>query len=310
MRINLDIQELQAFIAVAHRRSFKAAAESLFISQPALSRRIEKLETTLDARLLERTTRRVSLTETGRQFLEHAQVAVAALESALKGVSERAQHHTSLITVACVPSVANHLLPDVLGRLGKEHPKVRIRIIDESAGDVLAAVVSGQADFGVNFIGTQEADIDFEAIGTEHYLLVTGKDHPWATRCRIAWSELGNEKLISVSQRSGNRMLIDHALAQAGGSSPHRPGIFYETNHVAGALGLVAAGLGVAVIPELALSTTAHPNLVGIPLEAPAITRTLGLIRRKGSTLSPAAETLCQLIREAVQPGPRPPQAD
>lgn len=296
MRINLEISELQAFVAVAEKASFKAAAEGLFISQPALSRRIEKLESSLQTRLLERTTRRVSLTDDGRQFLAHAEAVIDELELAVQGMAERTVQRREHLTVACVPSVANHLLPTVLKKLTKIYPDVRVRIIDESARDVLDSVVAGVADFGVNFIGTQEADIDFKAIYTEHYVLMVRDDHHLAMEKSIAWAALAGERLVSVSQSSGNRMLIDNALARL----TQRPSIQYEINHVAGAISLVAAGLGIAVLPGLAVARDVHPSLVSIPLTDPDITRTLGLITRKGSRLQPVAQALFDLLERAV----------
>ena len=293
MRINLEISELQAFIAVAEKSSFKAAAESLFVTQPALSRRIEKLETALQTRLLERTTRRVSLTDAGRQFLGHAEAVVDELEAALHGMAERNAQRRETLTLACVPSVANHLLPQVLAAFAVDHPGVRMRIIDESAGQVLDSVVSGVADFGVNFIGTQEAEIDFKAIYTEHYRVMLRREHPLATAASITWDQLAGERLVSVSRSSGNRLLIDHALARV---TP-RPVIHYEINHVAGAMGLVQAGLGVAILPGLSRLSLSHPDLLSLPLAgSPPITRTLGLITRKGTRLSPAAQALTALL--------------
>jgi DNA-binding transcriptional LysR family regulator len=297
MRINVELSEVQAFVAVAEKGSFRAAAESLFISQPALSRRIEKLEAELESRLIERTTRRVALTESGRQFLAHAQVVLAELEKAVQGMSERTLSRTELVTVGCVPSVANNLLPKVILAFVKKHPNVRVKVIDESAGDVLDSVVAGRADFGINFIGTQEAAIDFRAIFTERYVLVVPPAHKLAKRRSIAWSELAGERLISVSQSSGNRMLVDNALARV----QQRPLIFYETNHVVGALGLVAAGLGMAVLPELALSKTTSPRLTAVELTNPVINRTLGLIKRKGGKLHPAAQDLSRMLEEAIR---------
>lgn len=302
MRINLEVSELQAFIAVAEKSSFKAAAESLFITQPALSRRIEKLEATLQTRLLERTTRRVSLTEAGQQFLKHAEAVVEELESALRGMAERSALRRETITLACVPSVANYLLPQVLADFAQDHPGVRMRIIDESAGQVLESVMSGVADFGVNFVGTQEAEIDFKAIYTEHYRVMLRREHPLAGAASISWEQLAGEKLVSVSKSSGNRLLIDHALARV---SP-RPSIQYEINHVAGAMGLVEAGLGVAILPGLALLPLSRPELLSLPLAGPPpITRTLGLITRKGVRLSPAAQALAGLLEARV--GQLPP---
>ncbi len=296
MRINLEISELQAFIAVAEKSSFKAAAEGLFISQPALSRRIEKLEAGLQTRLLERTTRRVSLTDDGRLFLAHAEAVIEELEMAMQGLAERTVMRNEHLTVACVPSVANHLLPKVLKEFAASHPAVRVKIIDESARDVLDSVVAGVADFGVNFIGTQEADIDFKAIHSERYVLVARSDHRLACEQSVTWGALAGEILVSVSQSSGNRMLIDNALARVA----QGPRIQYEINHVTGAISLVAAGLGIAVLPGLAIAGDLLPSLVSIPLREPEITRTLGLITRKGGRLQPAAQALFDLMERNV----------
>ena len=105
-RINFDLQQLQAFVAVAERGSFRAAADHINLSAPALSRRIDKLETILGARLFNRTTRDVELTPLGRIFLERARTALDDLESAMLGIADIATHRGGRVTVACVPSAA------------------------------------------------------------------------------------------------------------------------------------------------------------------------------------------------------------
>ncbi|QEI05109.1 LysR family transcriptional regulator [Pigmentiphaga aceris] len=296
MRINIETGELLAFIAVAKQSSFKAAAEGLFISQPALSRRIENLENSLQERLFERTTRRVSLTAAGKLFLVHAQAVIEELELGIRsielGTAQRREH----VTVACVPSVANHLLPQVLKRYATEHPNVRVKIIDESATDVLESVRSGEADFGINFIGAQEAEIDFEEIMQEHYLVVMPDKHPLANERVISLQALAGEKMVSVSSSSGNRGLIDNAFARV----PHRPVIQYEINHVAGAISLVAAGIGVALLPELSIKNAPFTGIVARPLSGAGIVRSLGLIVRKGNVLRPLSAKLASALREAV----------
>ncbi|WP_044530821.1 LysR family transcriptional regulator, partial [Herbaspirillum sp. B65] len=121
MRINIETAELQAFIAVARQSSFRAAAEGLFITPPALSRRIENLEQALQERLFDRTTRRVSLTPAGELFLVHAQAVMEELELAVKSVAQGMAQRREHVTVACVPSVANNLLPRVLKSYARSH---------------------------------------------------------------------------------------------------------------------------------------------------------------------------------------------
>jgi len=297
MRINTEIGELQAFIAVAEKSSFRAAAEGLFISQPALSRRIDKLERDLKCQLLERTTRRVSLTDAGRQFLSHAQAVIEELELAYQGLEARAVARTGKVTIACVPSVANHLLPSVLKSFSKTNPSVRVKVIDESALTVLDSVREGLADFGLSFLGSQEAELDFTAVRVERYVVVVPKVHPLAKRRTVAWRHLEKEPLVSVSSTSGNRLLIDSAFAKVS----KRPTVQYEINHVTGAINLVAAGLGIAIVPGLALDAQLHPGLVGVPLVDPAIKRTLGVIVRKGYKLQGVSQQLADALVAAIK---------
>ena len=295
-RINFEFGEVQAFLAVAEKLNFKAAADSVFVSQPALSRRINKLEAAVGTRLFERTTRRVSLTEAGQKFLKHAEAAMEALQLGTVGAAQSAARQSVHVTVGCVPSVAHHLLRRVLKSFAEEHPETQVLVLDESAPDVLAKVVSGVADFGLDFLGTQEPDIEFDAVCIERYVLAVRHGHPLARRDSVAWEELANEKWISVAKTSGNRILIDQGI----GRLKKRPMAFYEATHVAGVLGMVEAGLGVAAVPGLSLSEGAHPDLVGVPLVEPAILRTLGLITKKGKRLAPPAEALYELLKRSI----------
>ena len=299
-RISFGLAEIQGFVAVAEKLNFKAAADALFVSQPALSRRIDKLEGQLGARLFERTTRHVALTEAGARFLEHARAALEELHFGIHGVSESRIRRSSLVTVACVPSVAVNLLPRALEQFSRAYPDTRIRLIDEGAQEVLASVISGVADFGINFIGAQEAEIEFRAIQSEEYRLAVAANHPLAGQESVNWEELADERFIAVAKSSGNRVLMDNAL----GSLARRPVVFHEASHVAGALGLVAAGLGVAAIPGLALPSTAHPDVHSLRLDKPTISRTLGLIAKKGVRLQTAAKALYEQLLSAGKISP------
>ncbi len=297
MRINFDVSELAAFVAVAERLNFRAASEALFISPSALSRRIDRLEDALGLRLFERTTRRVALTEDGRHFLAHASDALASLENAISDVSERAVRRTGVVTIACIPSVANHLLPKVLTTFAALHPHTRIRMLDQSAPLVLQAVSDGTADFGINFLGAQDPTIDFSAVVKERYLLAVPAGHRLAGQRAVGWEALVDERFVSLASGSGNRMLLDNAMAQA----KARPVAHVEANHVEGAMALVRAGLGVSAIPGLALSGSSPAEIVGVPLVRPSVSRTLGLISRKGHQLAAQPAELAKLLIQSLR---------
>jgi len=294
MAINFDLNDLLSFRAVAELSSFRKAAESVHLSQPAFSRRIDKLEQALGVRLLERTTRRVTLTAVGRDFERKVREFLDELDATLLGIRGVAVTRMGEVTVACVPSTVNYYLSHVIGRYHERSPKVRVKVLDAGANEVLATVARGEADFGLNFIGAQEGELDFKPLVEERFVAACRRDHPLAKLRRVSWAQLSDHDYISVGRASGNRVLLDQALAGVAG----RPQAIYETQHVTTMLGLVEAGLGVAAVPSMAMPAADHPLLVSVPLVDPVVTRKVGLIRRRGRSLSPAAQQLYDLFSE------------
>lgn len=294
MAINFDLNDLLAFRAVAELANFRKAAESVHLSQPAFSRRIDKLEQALGVQLLERTTRRVTLTAVGRDFERKVRDLLDELDATLLGIRGVAATRMGEVTVACVPSTVYYYLSQVIRRYHEVCPKVRVKVFDAGANEVLAAVSRSEADFGIDFIGAQEGELEFKPLVEERFVAACRRDHPLARQRSVTWAQLAAHDYISVSRRSGNRLLLDQALAGVAG----RPQSIYETQHVTTMLGLVEAGLGVAAVPSMAMPGPDHPLLVSVALVDPVVTRKMGLIRRRGRSLSPAAQQLYDLFGE------------
>ena len=163
-----------------------------------------------------------------------------------------------------MPSTVYYFLSHVIRRYHERYPKVRIKVLDASANHVLGAVASGEVDFSLNFIGAQESDITFEPLLEDRFVAACRRDHPLARKRRVSWVELARFDTIGISKVSGNRLLLDQALAQVAG----RPQSIYEAQHVTTQIGMVEAGLGVAAVPPLD-----HPLLVSVPLDEPGVTR-------------------------------------
>jgi len=291
--MNFDLADLRAFVAVAKLSSFRAASEELHLSQPALSRRIEKLEDALGVRLFHRTTRKVDLTAVGREFNRRANDLLDGLEQSLLGIRDVSDRVTGEVTIACIPSAIRFFLPRILREYHERYPGIVVRVVDQGAADVLSTITRSEADFGLNYIGTQDPQIDFHPVKQESFVLACLKGHPLAHRKTVRWSELALYDYMSVTKASGNRFLLDSALSQ----QAVRPRWFCEAQHVSTLVNLVEAGLGVAAVPELAMPAGEHPSLVSVPLVDPAITRTVGLIHRVGRRLPPAAQQLYDQIR-------------
>ncbi|WLI87584.1 LysR family transcriptional regulator [Massilia sp. R2A-15] len=294
-RLRFDLDDLQAMVAVVEQGGFRAAALALNLSQPALSRRVGKLEEALGVQLFERTTRRVALTLVGREFYGRAVEILQGVEASLHNIGDLSLSFGE-VTVACVPSVAHNFLPPIMQRFHLQFPRTRLRIIDEGAHAVLNNVARGESDFGINFLGADEPGIDFEPILQERFVMACRFDHALAKRRSVTWDDIGKHPYITVAKSSGNRMVLDRARA---------PGekqlvSMLEVRHVSTLLEMVKAGLGIAVVPQLAMPTDSASVLRAVALKGEGITRSLGVIRRAGRVLSPGAQHFYDMMKDAV----------
>jgi DNA-binding transcriptional LysR family regulator len=282
--MNLDLIDLKAFVSVADLGSFSAASQAQHVSQPALSRRVEKLEKALGFRLFERTTRKVEINAMGRAFLPRARHVLAELESALLGMVELSERIYGSLTIACIPSAVDNFVADVIGDFQSRFPSIRLRVLDQSAPDILLSVARSEADFGITYLGTQEPDLEFEELVAEPFVLACRDDHAFARRRRVRWNELSAVRCVALAPGSGNRLLIDQGLIAV----EPRPRWTCEAQHVPALLSLVTAGVGVGAVPKLALGTRTNGALRGIPLVDPVITRSVGIVRKRGRPPTPA----------------------
>ncbi|MGK3141294.1 LysR family transcriptional regulator [Pantoea sp. C2G6] len=297
MPVNLDLNDLYAFRALVEFGNFRLAAESICLSQSALSRRIDKLETTLGIRLFERTTRRVTLTLKGHAFAQRAEKLLADFEEVMADLSEVSLTRTGLITVACVPSAAYYFMPEMIRQFQARYPRVRVKLIDSSAADVYDAVIGGQADFGISFSSRSQPDVHFLPLLEDPYVAACRRDHPLAGKKSLSWREFYHAEWIGLDKTSGNRNLLDQALQAI---VPEKPSVC-ETRHVTTMLGMVEAGLGIAAVPAMSMPGYDHALLTAVPLTEPEVKRTLGLLRKSGRTLSHIAGELENLIIEQYQ---------
>ena len=291
MSLQPSLADLRAFVTVGELQSFAAAARELHLTQPALSRRISHLESLLAVRLLDRTTRSVELTRLGRRFHAEMRQLLGELERSVHHLHEAAELQAGDVSVGCVFSAVHHFLPEVIRDFRDRYPQVMVRIVEEGADEVLDSVKSGEADFAINYIGMHDQDLEFTSLLQESFVLACPAGHPLAAEPVVHWEALADFPYGLVSHASRNRVLIDQALAMAG----RRPRPACEVRHVSTLIDLVQSGLVVAVVPELTLPADPHV-VVGVRLADPPITRMLGVVRRAGRSLSPAAQAFLDLL--------------
>ncbi|MDG2165716.1 MAG: LysR family transcriptional regulator [Alphaproteobacteria bacterium] len=291
MRINIEIGDIEAFIELTETNSFAKAAVNLNLSQPALSRRIQKLEYELGTTLFDRTTRKVQLSYSGRNFYERARGILEAIKTASKTLNEK-YSFPSIIKVGAVNSALRNILYPTLKIFKTMEPRCKIQIIERSANYVVDSVLGGECDFGVNFTGLQEPGISFENLFIEDYVVVFPKGDPLEKKRKIKLSEIKNRDFISVWKGSGSRIYFENALALQKEDMDWT----YEVRHIPSALNMVEQGLGITLAPKLAVSKD-YTSLSYRPLIDPKVTRTMGLIKRSGKELSHDAQKLYDLLK-------------
>ena len=247
--MRVDFLGLEAFLSIADRGSFHRAAAHLNLSQTALSHRIRKLEDDLGLKLLARTTRQVSLTPAGQELLPKARQIMEDIQSSFAALRQQGKARQERLAIGCLPTIAIHYLPQVLQEFGQAWPDLTVEVYDNSATEIAEHVQAGRAEFGLTIVSANRWDLEITPLLKEPFILVCPLDHPFAGRVAINWSELEGIPLVRVSAQTGNRILIDDAL----GSRREHMRWRYECQHVATAVSMVHAGLGLTVVPRLAI---------------------------------------------------------
>ncbi len=254
---------------------------------------MRKLESDLGVKLLTRTTRHVALTPAGVDLLPKARKMMGDIAASLESPRQQGRARQECLAIGCLPTVAMHYLPPLLEELRTAHPDLSVRVFDNSAIEIADRVQSGEAEFGITVLSANRWDLEITPLMKEPFVLACPARHPLTRRQSVNWSALERLPLVRISLQTGNRALIDEAL----GSRREKMTWHYEVQHVASALSLVAAGLGLAVVPRLAVDAARSHGVVAMPLRNPSVSRTLGIVARHGLPLSFAADALLAIIR-------------
>jgi DNA-binding transcriptional LysR family regulator len=283
MRPTLTISELEAVLLVAETHNFRMAAERAHISQPALSRRVQSAEQKLNATLFDRDKHGVALTDAGAELMPIAQRMLSEFHDSLSDLSEFIAGRRGSVNIWALPSVAAALLPATAQVLQKSHPQVRLVIQAASARQVTQAVSEGKADVGISIeISGQPADVEFTPLLKENFMLICPVDDPLAQRKRVGWSVFANRPFVASGPASSIRQVTDQVLAASGRIQNAN----YVTDNISVVGAMVAAGVGVAAVPRLALRLMDTTRLRSVALHSPTATREIGILVKKRRSLS------------------------
>ncbi|WP_322049040.1 LysR family transcriptional regulator [Paraburkholderia sp. J67] len=291
--MNVTLRQLRVFIEVARRQSFSRAGDEIGLTQSAVSRCVRELEAEMGVKLVDRTTREVQLTDVGANLIATIPRLLGDLDDALREIREIGEQRRGRVVVAASPTVACRLMPEVVAACGRQFPYVTLGLRDDVQSDVVRKVRSGEVDFGVIIGPFVAEDLETELLATDSFCVVVRGDHPLAREDEVPWTALDGERLVMLDHASGSRPLIDAVMHEQGVNAR----VVQELGHPATVFGLVEAGVGVSVLPWLALPVPAGSSLLARSL-VPRAERTVELVRRRERSLSPAAEAVWTLIRE------------
>ncbi|YAL84341.1 LysR family transcriptional regulator [Dermacoccaceae bacterium W4C1] len=308
----IDAAGLRIMRAIAEEGSFTAAATSLGYSQPAISQMVRRLEERTGTVLVERLGRSVRLTEAGQILARHAVPVLAALDRAECEVRAIAGLQAGQVRLAAFPSAASTLVPGALSLVKHNFPDVRVTFTEAEPPEALAALRSGECDLAITFVYEGDelprGEADLEPF-TVHDLLedevriVLPATHPLADRDRISLEDLAEADWIAGCPRCRGHLM---SLAKSSGFAPD---VAFETEDYVAVLAMVAADLGVALVPELILSTSRQDGIVALPME-PANRRTIQIVTTADLERVPAVQAAIQAITESAQaidiPAPSP----
>lgn len=290
--MNVTLRQLRAFVAVARTGSFTLAAESLFVTQSALSGLIKELESALGLRVIDRSTRKINLSDVGRKLYPLVDKILTDLDGVLDEVADLKHLKTGSIRIAAPQLMASALLPEVIAAYGAEHPEIRIKLVDCVVESVMSRVFSGEVDFGVGPERDPNSDITATTLFELPFMAVFPPGHPLQQLPEIRWADIVGYPFISLQGQFTERLSVDLRSAV-------RDLTLAPTNEVAfmsTALSMVSSGLGVTACIPYAASLVKLYKLEMRPLRDPEVTRRFYVFTRNGHTLSPAAQSFIDFL--------------
>lgn len=271
----MEVHQLRYFCAVAETGNFTRAAEAARIAQPSLSQQIHKLEDELGAKLFDRLPRSARLTQFGKAFLPKAQAILRQIGEARLEIREMAGAETGEVVLGAIPTIAPYLLPSLLSSFSRRHPTVSVRVLEEITPKLLERLHDGTLDLALLALPVEGNELISTELMQEPIFAVLPEKHPLAGRRTITLDDLRDDPFLLLKE---GHCFRENAL-QACRQSKVNPNVVFESGQFATILAMVSAGMGVSVIPKMAIAETKGCSFV--PIGDKRNRRRVGVVRLK-----------------------------
>lgn len=278
----MELRQLQYFLKVAQKEHVTRAAEELHVAQSAVSRQIHQLEQELGVDLFMQKGRNLQLTPVGQLFCKRVEHVLKELDHCIAEVHEFLDPEKGEIRIGFPHSLGTHLIPAIVASFKKAYPNVKFRFKQGTYGSLVQDVVSGEVDLAfISPFPEGDERVQGDIVMTEELFAILPPNHPLAGEAGIRLEQLREEDFVLFSPGYSLRPIVWRACLQAG----FKPKIAFEGGETDTIRGLVAAGMGVSLLPEMALFPTASLQPAQVKIEEPHVTRTVGLIHRADGKL-------------------------
>ena len=289
----ITLSKLRGFHMVARYGSFRQAAQELGRTQPALTAQVSDLEETLGLSLFERTTRQVRLTEAGKEFLARTRNALDEIDEACLDIKELADLQRGHVSMGCIPTIAAHLVPQVLADYSSKYPGVNIQYLDEPTMILSERLKNRELDFYIGPSPMNETDVEFELLYEDEFVVTYCEGHPFSKRRSIPLREILSEPQVAMAEGTNVRNILEAAVDRLGLS--YTP--LLEARHHYTLGGIVQTGIGVTLLPSRAMPLMSHANLGWSTIKDHRIRRSIGICTLRSRRLAPAANAFLDMIR-------------
>jgi LysR family hydrogen peroxide-inducible transcriptional activator len=294
----MEFQQLRYVRAVAETGSFSRAAERCQIAQPSLSQQVLKLEKDLGAKLFDRLGRSVRLTEAGRAFMPHAHSILEQMDAARLSVTDKNADVYGSVAVGAIPTIAPYLMPRYTAAFTKKYPDAKLRIVEDTTPILVQSLRDMSIDVAILALPLRHKDMEFFPIRTEQLFAVLPKDHPHAAAESLALKDLRGESLVMLRDGHCFRDLSIAACRHA----RITPNIAFESGQFSSLLGMVAAGVGITLVPKMAIDRNVGCRY--IRLSDTGATRTIVATVLRGRSFNRVQQAFVSGIQAGAQRSP------
>ncbi|TVY08256.1 LysR family transcriptional regulator [Paenibacillus cremeus] len=291
----MEFRQLQYFVKVARKQHVTQAAEELHVAQSAVSRQIHQLEEELGVQLFVQKGRNLQLTSVGKLFLSRVEGILTDLERAVNEIHEYLDPERGEIRIGFPHSLGIYLLPTVVAHFRKDHPGVKFRLRQGTYNSLIRDVMKGEIDLAfISPFPEKHEHVSGELLLREELYAIVPKGHPLAEEQHIRLEQLKDDSFVMFSEEYSLRAIVLAACAKAG----FVPQIGFEGEETDTIRGLVAAGMGVSLLPEMALMEISELQPVKVRVAEPEVTRSVGLIHRSGEKLPLVADGFRRFLND------------